>query len=738
MMNSAGTASLLAVTALAMIITASSLSHDATLDVAYAAGAGSATSDILLINDNYYQMDVRTNPAILSAGDEHVMMYISLTNVDTVPDPTMISGVEYSLQFVDGQDLGLVLATVDAYAPGEELAIMITPFEGEARTSGEIHGDGFLIGSETSPIVLEAPIFLGGGLIHIYATVNSIDSNPVSGNDDDNTFDLMFSMGEFIPFAVDIDGAPTDLVFATYFDRIDKFAYDAQTRTVSAHMPFTWTDKYIESASFIHAEYYIPRTVDLFENNEILLAINGMDYFGTIVRSGSDDIEIHYLLSTDKLKEMMKTLDPEYAGKMVFEMRAGHPLQAQVNPGASLEAGDTVIIGATDGEGIDAIMYELHLSAEPSGMIHPETDLTFLLDIIESNSGKSVAGATFDLEVTLDDNTVLSENGKVSSGDGESVSVMFDGMGYATLTVSNIENSNAGGTFSFVVGERHDMSGHGGHDMNGHGSTHSDHDDDMHKEHGDLLSAHSQMIKEHQGMMKMMSEDESMMSKHDAMIQEHDIMMQSHNAMMQEHHEMMLNMMDHDDPDSGEKMAEFDAAMQEHNEMMQEHRQMMDTHNEMLLKQEEKDDPSPAGEVADDDSNNDGGGGCLIATAAFGSELAPQVQQLRELRDNTVLATESGTAFMSGFNQIYYAFSPTVADLERENPALRDTVRVALTPMLSSLALLSHANIDTEAEMFGYGISIILLNAALYVGAPVAIAVYCIRLARGRLYSVIK
>ncbi len=60
-----------------------------------------------------------------------------------------------------------------------------------------------------------------------------------------------------------------------------------------------------------------------------------------------------------------------------------------------------------------------------------------------------------------------------------------------------------------------------------------------------------------------------------------------------------------------------------------------------------------------------GGGGCLIATAAFGSELAPQVQMLRELRDNTVLSTISGTAFMTGFNQFYYSFSPTIADWER-------------------------------------------------------------------------
>jgi len=44
------------------------------------------------------------------------------------------------------------------------------------------------------------------------------------------------------------------------------------------------------------------------------------------------------------------------------------------------------------------------------------------------------------------------------------------------------------------------------------------------------------------------------------------------------------------------------------------------------------------------------GGGCLIASAAFGSEMAPQVQFIWEIRDNTVLQSESGSAFMTGFN----------------------------------------------------------------------------------------
>ena len=112
------------------------------------------------------------------------------------------------------------------------------------------------------------------------------------------------------------------------------------------------------------------------------------------------------------------------------------------------------------------------------------------------------------------------------------------------------------------------------------------------------------------------------------------------------------------------------------------------------------------------------GGGCLIATATFSSELAPQVQQLRELRDNIVLQTESGTSFMTGFNQFYYSFSPAIADYERENPVFKEAVKLTLTPLLTSLTLLQYADIDSEYEMLGYGIGIIILNIGVYFVAP--------------------
>jgi hypothetical protein len=117
-------------------------------------------------------------------------------------------------------------------------------------------------------------------------------------------------------------------------------------------------------------------------------------------------------------------------------------------------------------------------------------------------------------------------------------------------------------------------------------------------------------------------------------------------------------------------------------------------------------------------ADRQGGGGCLIATAAYGSEMSKQVQFLREMRDNTVLETESGSIFMNAFNSFYYSFSPAIADLERQSPMFKNTVQVAITPMLSSLSLLSIADIDSEEAMLGYGIGVILLNLGMYVVFP--------------------
>ena len=128
-----------------------------------------------------------------------------------------------------------------------------------------------------------------------------------------------------------------------------------------------------------------------------------------------------------------------------------------------------------------------------------------------------------------------------------------------------------------------------------------------------------------------------------------------------------------------------------------------------------------------DDSRKevDSGGGCLIATAAYGSEMAPQVQFLREIRDNQLMGTDSGVSFMTGFNQVYYSFSPYIADMERENPAFKEAVKIGITPLLLSLSVMEHA--ESDSEVLGYGIGVILMNLGMYVGAPALMLSYGVR-----------
>jgi len=116
------------------------------------------------------------------------------------------------------------------------------------------------------------------------------------------------------------------------------------------------------------------------------------------------------------------------------------------------------------------------------------------------------------------------------------------------------------------------------------------------------------------------------------------------------------------------------------------------------------------------------GGGCLIATAVYGTELAPQVQKLREIRDDKLMQTNPGRSFVESFNGFYYSFSPAIADYMRENPIFRESVKLFLTPMLNSLLILNYLPMDDETEIVGVGIGVILLNVGMYVAAPLILA----------------
>ena len=81
-----------------------------------------------------------------------------------------------------------------------------------------------------------------------------------------------------------------------------------------------------------------------------------------------------------------------------------------------------------------------------------------------------------------------------------------------------------------------------------------------------------------------------------------------------------------------------------------------------------------------------GGGGCFIATAAFGSPLAEQVEILRQFRDRHLLTNTAGKKFVAW----YYRNGPMAAKFIQDKPPAKMLVRVALYPLIGfSLLLIS-------------------------------------------------
>ncbi len=93
---------------------------------------------------------------------------------------------------------------------------------------------------------------------------------------------------------------------------------------------------------------------------------------------------------------------------------------------------------------------------------------------------------------------------------------------------------------------------------------------------------------------------------------------------------------------------------------------------------------------------------CFIATAAYGSALAPEVDFLRHFRDDVLRKTRLGAKFFERFYAQYYRVSPSVAELMWNDPELRDVIRFSLvTPIVNyfQLALrFPDAEVDTVPE----------------------------------------
>jgi len=115
---------------------------------------------------------------------------------------------------------------------------------------------------------------------------------------------------------------------------------------------------------------------------------------------------------------------------------------------------------------------------------------------------------------------------------------------------------------------------------------------------------------------------------------------------------------------------------------------------------------------------------CIVATATYGSELAPEVQFLRGFRDGTVMSTFAGSEFMKVFNAWYYSFSPYIAQFIASNTFARAVMKALLYPLIGILHL---AATTYNALSFSHELAVVMagLVASALIGvvyfSPLAI-----------------
>jgi len=402
---------------------------------AYAHGLGTVESDIQFFNDSYFKIKVQTTPDVLSGNESKIGFKITTINHD---QNNTVSDIEYFVN-VSNPKTGESKLSFNAYSPDDSFYAQIIPTS-TVSILGDTTKNEFWIGSRQNPLLIEAPLFIHGGLVQVDVDILSINSESIPRPP---SFETLLTIGEYIPFEITAD-TKYDLMFATYFDKIDKFHYDQKNKKLIADMPFNWDIDFIKKIPYVHAEYYIPKSMDAFNNHEIKMTVNKIPILGTIDRSGNDEIIVHFLIPTKKLLKLYDEIPSDTYDKIIFGLQSGKIRDVQKN-NASLEFGDKLIVLSSEED------WKFHLTLTPKGKINPQNEIIIHLEFHDPVSNIIIPQITYDLDIFLNGKQIESLHSLETLSGKASVPVTFDKTGAVLLKISNVNNFDTSGEFSFQV-----------------------------------------------------------------------------------------------------------------------------------------------------------------------------------------------------------------------------------------------------------------------------------------------
>ena len=278
-------------------------------------GVGGETLPPVQIAGKNATLSLFINPATFDpkTGEYEILVKLYETNTQAV-----IPHVTYLIQMShDGKQL----FSERFHDDSSNLSIKVVPKNTDSiKIDGSNYGDLGWSSSIISPLKIEGPIFLSGGLykFHIEVLTIGADSNKLNPP---TKFDASISLADLTDHKISFENNDYTIGVMSYYEKINNFAFDDDSRTVSFSMPYEWSKQNISQTSVVHQEIRIPKTFAEMLVTKYDATINGIpipDSSVTIDDYTTDSRIVHLVLYQKELNSIVDSIQDK--SKMTFTM----------------------------------------------------------------------------------------------------------------------------------------------------------------------------------------------------------------------------------------------------------------------------------------------------------------------------------------------------------------------------------------------------------------------------------
>ena len=239
---------------------------------------------------------------------------------------------------------------------------------------------------------------------------------------------------EHVPVEFEFENKQYEMTFATYHDAISGFEFNENTKTSITTMPFDWNEETVQQLEFVHAEYYIPKNIEIYKDYKIKMFVNDFEFFGVVDRSPADEIVVHFLIQKEKLLEYSKRL-PVSTDTMTFAISSGSKIVTESGLSKETDDGGWLIKAGWEPKGKFPLGKETPIKIEFRDPFTKYVIPQITYDYIIEQNGKIISSET----------EIFSQNGR------DSIFVIIDTAGSTKLKIQNINGLNSNVEFEFDV-----------------------------------------------------------------------------------------------------------------------------------------------------------------------------------------------------------------------------------------------------------------------------------------------